>query len=136
MSRKEENTGFICQNCRRAVFAMDNGGYRNHCPFCLFSRHVDKASGDRREACGGLMKPVGIRYKPGKGYQIIHRCLKCGVEKVNKAVVDTIQPDDSLVIHHYFSSTTTSPVSRNRARGARYGNQKDTNGGYFQQLIK
>jgi DNA-directed RNA polymerase subunit RPC12/RpoP len=94
MSRKEENTGFICQNCGRAVFPLDNGGYRNHCPFCLFSRHVDKAPGDRREACGGLMQPAGLRYKPGKGYQIIHRCLQCGAERANKAAVDTIQPDD------------------------------------------
>ena len=94
MSRKTENTGFTCENCGQAVFPLNNGSYRNHCPFCLFSRHVDKAPGDRREACGGLMKPVGIRYKSGKGYQIIHRCLKCGAEKANKAAVNTIQPDD------------------------------------------
>jgi hypothetical protein len=98
MSRKEENTGFICQKCGRAVLPLSNGSYRNHCPFCLFSKHVDDTPGDRREHCGGLMEPVGVRYRSGKGYQIIHRCLKCGAERVNKAAVDTIQPDNVRVL--------------------------------------
>jgi hypothetical protein len=94
MSRKDENTGFACEKCGRVVLPLSNGSYRNHCPFCLFSRHVDKEPGDRRETCGGLMAPVGIQYRAGKGYQIIHRCLVCGAERVNKAAVNTIQPDD------------------------------------------
>jgi hypothetical protein len=94
MSRKTENTGFICENCGRAVLPLNNGGYRNHCPFCLFSKHVDVAPGDRLASCGGLMAPVGLQYRAGKGYQIIHRCLACGMERVNKAAADTPQPDD------------------------------------------
>jgi DNA-directed RNA polymerase subunit RPC12/RpoP len=94
MSREKENTGFICQNCGRAVSPLSNGSYRNHCPFCLFSKHVDNLPGDRRGNCGGLMEPVGLRYRAGKGYQIVHRCLKCGAERVNKAALDTVQPDD------------------------------------------
>ena len=94
MSRKNENTGFTCENCGGMVQPLDNGSYRNHCPFCLYSKHIDILPGDRREKCGGLMAPVGLRYKPGKGYQIIHRCLKCGAERVNKAATDTTQPDD------------------------------------------
>jgi hypothetical protein len=35
------------------------------------------------------MKPVGIRYSGKKGWQIVHRCITCGVEKVNR-----IAPDD------------------------------------------
>ena len=94
MSRREENTGFICEYCGREVLPLSNGSYRNHCPFCLYSKHVDKKIGDRSEKCGGLMKPVGLSYKSGKGYQIVHRCLKCGVEKVNKIAEDARQPDD------------------------------------------
>ena len=94
MSRKTENTGFTCENCGRAVCALTNGSYRNHCPFCLFSKHVDNAPGDRRETCGGLMAPVGMTYRAGKGYQIVHRCLVCGAERLNKAAADTVQPDD------------------------------------------
>ena len=32
--------GFICENCGRKVEPL---GYscRNHCPYCLYSKHVD-----------------------------------------------------------------------------------------------
>ena len=93
MSRDKENTGFTCENCGREVRPLDNGSYRNHCPFCLFSKHADRRPGDRRETCGGLMEPVGIRYKAGKGLQIIHRCVLCGAERVNKVAADSVQPD-------------------------------------------
>jgi DNA-directed RNA polymerase subunit RPC12/RpoP len=94
MSRREENTGFTCENCGRQVLPLSNGSYRNHCPHCLYSKHVDEKPGDRRKNCGGLMQPVGVTYKSGKGLQIIHRCLACGAEKVNKVAGDTSQPDD------------------------------------------
>lgn len=103
MSRREENTGFTCENCGRKVLPLNNGSYRNHCPFCLYSRHVDGKPGDRREHCGGLMKPVGIRYKSGKGYQIIHRCLKCGGISANKIAEDTLQPDGVDVLAELMS---------------------------------
>jgi hypothetical protein len=40
------------------------------------------------------MEPIGLRYRPGKGYQIVHRCLSCGEERVNKVAAGTAQPDD------------------------------------------
>ncbi len=98
MSRKSENVGFICEHCGRAVLPVNNGGYRNHCPFCLYSKHVDIAPGDRRSVCRGLMEPLGIRYKPGKGYQIMHRCLACGRRSVNKVAERTVQPDSVDVL--------------------------------------
>ncbi len=94
MSRKKENTGFICENCSRKVRPLSNGSYRNHCPFCLFSKHIDTLPGDRQEECEGLMRPVGLKYRSGKGLQIIHRCLSCGKEKVNKTAELSDQPDD------------------------------------------
>ncbi len=94
MSKKKENAGFICENCGREVLPVTNGSYRNHCPFCLFSKHIDIVPGDRKRECGGLMKPVGLRYKSGKGFQIIHKCLRCGEESVNKVAEGSVQPDD------------------------------------------
>ena len=94
MSRRKENTGFICENCGREVLPVTDGSYRNHCPFCLYSKHVDVVLGDREERCGGLMKPVGLIYKSGKGFQLVHRCLKCGEEKVNRVAESSIQPDE------------------------------------------
>jgi hypothetical protein len=39
------------------------------------------------------MKPMGVRSHSKKSWQIIHRCLTCGTEKVNRAA-----PDDMDVI--------------------------------------
>jgi ribosomal protein L37E len=94
MGKKDKNQGFICDQCGRSVLPMTNGSYRNHCPFCLYSRHLDYLPGDRGCMCGGLMRPVGIAYHRNKGYQIIHQCSRCGVQNRNKVARDTIQPDN------------------------------------------
>ena len=94
MSRRKENAGFTCDNCGSEVLPLTNGSYRNHCPFCLYSKHVDIIPGDRRAMCGGIMKPVRLVYKPGKGYQLIHKCLKCGSEGTNRIAEYSIQPDE------------------------------------------
>jgi hypothetical protein len=94
MGRKDENHGFICNQCGRAVLPVTNGSYRNHCPFCLYSKHLDHVPGDRRCTCQGMMRPVGIEYHHKKGYQIVHQCASCGVQHRNKVARNTIQPDD------------------------------------------
>ena len=88
MSRKTENTGFVCDHCGADVKPLTNGSYRNHCPHCLYSLHVDSMPGDRNSDCKGLMKPVGVQYHSKKGWQIVHRCQKCGIEKVNRTAPD------------------------------------------------
>lgn len=93
MSRKEENTGFICQHCGKEVLPLTNGSYRNHCPFCLYSLHVDNIPGDRACDCGGLMEPTAIIHNSKKGYQIVHKCKKCGFIRNNKVSEDPRQPD-------------------------------------------
>lgn len=94
MSHKSENAGFVCENCGRTVRPVTNGSYRNHCPFCLCSKHVDISPGDRASDCGGIMDPVSADYKPGKGWQLVHRCRKCGYTVRNKIAEDTVQSDD------------------------------------------
>lgn len=95
MGKKEENTGFICKNCCQVVLPLQNGGYRNHCPFCLSSLHVDESfPGDRKSSCLGLMEAVGVRCCKNKGWQIIHRCKTCGVERVNKIAERDVQSDN------------------------------------------
>ena len=73
---------------------LTNGSFRDHCPFCLYSLHVDEEVGDRMSGCRGLMEPVGVLFHSKKGYQIRYRCQKCGHEQVNKIAQDTVQPDD------------------------------------------
>lgn len=94
MSRKNENTDFICVHCGRTVTALTNGSYRNHCPHCLTSLHVDNVPGDRQNRCRGTIRPADVRYNSKKGWQIVHRCEKCGAEKVNRAATETVMPDD------------------------------------------
>lgn len=71
---------FVCENCDLQV---KGNGYTNHCPRCLWSKHVDINPGDRMAKCGGMMEPIAIESKDG-GYIIVHRCVKCGYEKRNK----------------------------------------------------
>lgn len=88
MTRHTENTGLICLNCNRKIKKLTNGSYRNHCPFCLYSLHVDNHPGDRASACHGLMAPIGLTYKAKKSWQLIHGCHKCGIQVVNKVAID------------------------------------------------
>lgn len=98
MSRKQENTSFICEHCHEEIAPLTNGSYRNHCPFCLHSKHVDIIPGDRASACGGIMKPVGLTYKSKKGWQILHECLSCHSQNTCKVAEDTIMPDNYKLI--------------------------------------
>ena len=66
---------------------MKGNGYTNHCPVCLYSKHVDKNPGDRASACGGLMKPVRLEMEKGE-YVITHACVRCGHEKRNRQAED------------------------------------------------
>ncbi len=75
---------FRCQKCGLHI---EGNGYTNHCPQCLWSKHVDIDPGDRKGECGGMMEPIGVTKKGGE-YTILHKCVKCGFEKSNKAVPD------------------------------------------------
>ena len=55
---------------------------------------IRDSPGDRASECGGLMEPVGIIHNSGKGWQIVHRCQKCGFERCNMVSEDPRQPDD------------------------------------------
>ena len=82
MSRKFTRTleDFICAHCGAKV---SGNGYTNHCPKCLWSKHVDINPGDRAGRCGGLMELVGFEQK-GRWWRVVHRCQKCQQTKVNK----------------------------------------------------
>ena len=94
MSRRSENTAFTCLQCGLEVIPLSNGSYRNHCPRCLYSRHLDVIPGDRASSCGGMMEPIGLKHKSGKGLQVVHRCMTCRAVRVNRVSSDTVQPDD------------------------------------------
>ena len=76
--RRIEN--FTCEHCGLQVTGT---GYTNHCPRCLWSKHVDIHPGDRAASCGGLMKPISVDLDHGE-YILIHKCEKCGQKKKNR----------------------------------------------------
>lgn len=78
---------FSCEHCGVMV-AGD--GYTNHCPKCLYSKHVDIFPGDRREACGGLMEPFSYEKERGQE-RLVQRCVRCGLVRKNK-----IQKEDDF----------------------------------------
>lgn len=95
MGKKEENTDFVCSLCHKEVKRIVSGSYRNHCPFCLSSVHLDNCyPGDRKSSCFGIMRAIASRFHSKKGWQIIHKCTECGVEKINKIVENDPQRDD------------------------------------------
>lgn len=80
---------FICENCGKvASFEGAGSKHRNHCPYCLTSKHVDTKPGDRASLCQGLMEPVSIWVKDNGEWSIIHRCTSCGRFKSNRIAAD------------------------------------------------
>ena len=85
----KRNEPFHCGKCGRSVDPLPRGE-RNHCPHCLFSKHMDlDKPGDRLSQCQGMMYPKSLEFKSSKGgYMILHKCEICGKEMLNKQADD------------------------------------------------
>ncbi len=83
------NETFICDNCGRTVSPCESGSeHRNHCPWCLCSRHMDLKPGDRRSGCRGLMEPISIWVRNDREWAVLHRCTQCGFIRPNRIAGD------------------------------------------------
>lgn len=91
---------FICENCKKKVEKLYYTA-RDHCPFCLYSKHVDILPGDRKNQCHSLLKPMSIE-KFKDSYKIIYRCLKC--KQVHKNIMAN---DDNIDLIIELSKNTT-----------------------------
>ncbi|MGH3872561.1 MAG: RNHCP domain-containing protein [Pseudonocardiaceae bacterium] len=76
--------------CLRCGLPVRGSGYTNHCPRCLWSRHVDVNPGDRAAGCGGAMEPVGVLAHADR-VVLVHQCVVCGHARRNRSAAD----DDS-----------------------------------------
>ena len=94
--RRVRNEGFVCARCRAQVAPLVKGSSRNHCPHCLWSKHVDVVPGDRRANCGGMMGPVAVECDSRRGWMIAHRCTWCGTIRRNKAALNDPAQSDSF----------------------------------------
>ena len=89
-------SSFRCRQCRLDVSVHAPGTrHRNHCPNCLWSRHVDEhAPGDRAADCGSLMEPIAISVRGDGEWVLIHRCTGCGILHLNRTAGD----DNTLLL--------------------------------------
>ena len=79
----KRDEAFTCINCKKEVEPL---GYttRDHCPYCLYSVHIDINPGDRNNPCKGLLKPIEIeKYKDT--YKIVYQCQNC--KKTHKNIM-------------------------------------------------
>jgi hypothetical protein len=94
--REHDGGGFRCSHCKQFVVINDmlmGTANRNHCNWCLWSKHVDIDKGDRRSDCHGGMKPIGLTFKhEGHGRRgevmIIHLCSSCSKVSINRIARD------------------------------------------------
>ncbi|NDL60060.1 RNHCP domain-containing protein [Phytoactinopolyspora mesophila] len=92
--RNRRPRSFRCLNCHLDVPADAPGtAHRNHCPTCLWSRHVDHIPGDRAAGCGARMEPIAITARRDGEWLLIHRCVQCDELHRNR-----IAGDDNAVI--------------------------------------
>jgi hypothetical protein len=93
---------FVCENCSMVI---KGNGFTDHCPDCLFSKHVDINPGDRAENCRGMMAPIRALHNR-KNFVLYYKCLKCGV---NKRVNASAEDNNKLLL-----SLTASVSKRSR----------------------
>ncbi len=108
------DAGFRCLHCRQDVSSaavMSHVNNRNHCPHCLWSRHLDlNKAGDRLAACKEKMRPIGLTFKcrpkkyareAGGELMVIHLCIECGQVSINRIAAD----DDVATIWKVFQGS-------------------------------
>jgi hypothetical protein len=99
--------------CQPAIAGVQN---RNHCPYCLWSRHLDwRVAGDRLAGCRATMQPVGLTTKHSRNkyagerdgeLMLIHRCTVCAKIAINRIAAD----DSAPAIFEMFEDSSHSSV--------------------------
>jgi hypothetical protein len=104
--REERKQGFECGHCSEWVPIYEEMGThnRNHCPHCLWSKHVDdQKPGDRKSDCREGMKPVALTFK-GEAedkyaqrtererqvgeLMLVHECVRGDQIRINRIAAD------------------------------------------------
>jgi hypothetical protein len=89
-SSRDHPSTFRCRHCGLDVPDDAPGTtHRNHCPNCLWSRHLDDDTpGDREADCGALMEPIAISVRGSGEWVLIHRCSGCDELGLNRSAGD------------------------------------------------
>lgn len=118
---------FKCAHCHVLVSSahfLSGVNNRNHCPYCLWSCHLDLyAAGDRLSACKGQMKPIALTMKHSRNkyrldqrgeLMLVHQCTECGNLSINRIAAD----DDISTIMTVFQDSLENQI---RALCERHG---------------
>ena len=118
MSRLYTGGDFKCVHCQHVVSSahlLSGVNNRNHCPYCLWSRHLDLyTAGDRLSACKAPMQPLALttkqrknKYGQGRGeLMLVHQCSDCGVVSLNRIAAD----DDAHTLLGIFNASLALPT--------------------------
>ncbi|MGB7875133.1 MAG: RNHCP domain-containing protein [Anaerolineales bacterium] len=118
MSRAGTFDDFKCAHCGYIVTSahwISGVKNRNHCPYCLWSRHLDlNAMGDRLSACKASMQPVALttkrsidKYGCGRGeLMLVYQCTNCGNVSINRIAAD----DEASTLLDGFNDSRALPT--------------------------
>jgi hypothetical protein len=133
---KNINADFICKHCGYFVSSLtlvSGVVNRNHCPYCLHSRHFDLYDpGDRLGACKALMAPVGLTLKRSRDkyapdnqgeLMLVHRCITCGELSINRIAADD-DPEMLLAILKNNAKDRSALLNECRIKGTRLLEEK------------
>lgn len=128
---------FSCAHCGHIISSdpiLSGVNNRNHCPYCLWSRHLDLYEpGDRLAACKEPMQPVGLTLKrtrkryPREGQgelMLVHLCRGCGKVSINRIAADD-HPQTIAEVFHDSLELTLYLVDQIEASGVRLLNAAD-----------
>lgn len=122
--RRFVDSAFTCTHCHCPVSSdrfQSGVRNRNHCPYCLWSRHLDlNKPADRLCACKAGMQPIGLTIKPsrnkygaGQGGELmlIHICTGCRKISINRIAADD---NPSLLLEIFHRSGKVNDTQKNR----------------------
>jgi hypothetical protein len=118
MSRSGTFGDFRCIHCHQIVSSahwLSGVNNRNHCPYCLWSRHLDLyEAGDRLSACKAGMQPVALTTKRRRNkyshvhgeLMLVHLCTDCEDISINRIAAD----DDTQTLLEAFGASIALPA--------------------------
>jgi hypothetical protein len=111
--------GFICVQCHQYVSCDPSSAgvqNRNHCPACLWSRHLDwRSAGDRLSVCRAAMQPIGLTIKHTRNkyaserdgeLMVVHQCTMCAAVIINRVAAD----DSAAALLEIYEASYTDGV--------------------------
>lgn len=114
-NHQEQKGGFVCSHCKQWVVINQFIGTsnRNHCPLCLWSKHVDEYKpGDRKALCLGGMKPVAVTLRMegtdrSGEIMLVHECAQCQKISINRIAADDSERQIISVFYNSFELSKT-----------------------------